>query len=64
MGTHNIPFSLYKKQKITLNYPKLQLWDFFHGTQGPVRSSPKRAISVRATEVLLYRDENGLNVNI
>ena len=35
--------------------PNLQLWDFFQGTQEQVRnSSNKRAISVLATEVLLY----------
>ena len=33
----------------------LQLWDFFQGTQEPVRNScGKKAISVRATEGLLY----------
>ena len=26
MSTHNIPFSIYKKKKITLNYPK-SAWD-------------------------------------
>ena len=46
-------FNMNKKNTlITLN---LQLWDFFHGTQERVRSSRgKRAISVRAIEVLLY----------
>ena len=35
--------------------PNLQLWAFFQGTQERVRNSRgKRAISVRATEVLLY----------
>ena len=49
------------KKKITLNYPKsaamgFWVWDF-HGTQDRVRDNPgKRAISVRATEVLLYGD--------
>ena len=34
---------------------KLQLWDLFQGTQGRVRNSRgKRAISVRATEVLQF----------
>ena len=53
MCTHNIPFSIKKKfTRIILN---LQLWDFFQGTQERVRNSRgKRAISVRATEVLLY----------
>ena len=35
--------------------PNLQLWDFFQETQEQVRNSRgKRAISVRAIEVLLY----------
>ena len=43
------------KKKITLNYPKSAGTVFFQGTQEQVRSSRgKRAISVRATEVLLY----------
>ena len=50
MNTHNIPFPIQNK-KITLN---LQLRQFFLGTQERVRNSRgKRAISVRATEVLL-----------
>ena len=54
MSTHNIPFSIYKKE-ITLNVPNLQPRDYFLGTQERVRNSRgKRAISVRATEVLLY----------
>ena len=41
------------KKKITLNYPKSAA--LFQGTQERVRNSHgKRAISVRATEVLLY----------
>ena len=35
------------KKKLTLNYPKAAAMGFFQGTQ-------ERAISVRATEVLLY----------
>ena len=55
MSTHNIPFSIKKKKKITLNYPKSAAMRFFQGTQERVRNSHgKRAISVRATEVLLY----------
>ena len=57
MKTHNIPFSLKKKKKkITLNYLKSAAKGlFFLGTQERVRSSRgKRAISVRAIEVLLY----------
>ena len=43
------------KIKITLNYPKSADNVFFLGTQERVRNSRgKRAISVRATEVLLY----------
>ena len=37
------------------NHLNQQLWDFFQGTQERVRKSRgKRAISVRATEGLLY----------
>ena len=43
------------KKKITLIILNLQLWDFFQGTQERVwNSRGKRAISVQATEVLLY----------
>ena len=50
MSTHNIPF-----QKITLNYPKSTGMGYFQGPQDQIRnSSGKRAISVQATEVLLY----------
>ena len=42
MSTHNIPFSIYKKEN-PLNYEE---------TQGGSRG--KRAISIRATEVLHY----------
>ena len=44
------------KKKITLNYPKsASMGIFFQGTKERVRNSRgKRAISVRATEVLLY----------
>ena len=42
------------KRKVTLNYPKSATKGFFLGTQDQVRnSSGKRAVSVRATEVLL-----------
>ena len=42
------------EKKITLNYPKSAATGFFQGTQERVRNSrDKRAISVRATEVLL-----------
>ena len=54
MSTHNIPFPNMKK-KIILNYPKAAAMGFFQGTQERVRDSHgKRAISVRAIEVLLY----------
>ena len=43
------------KEETTLNYPKSAAKGFFLGTQERVRNSRgKRAISVRATEVLLY----------
>ena len=52
--THNIPFSI-EERKSPQIIPNLQLWNFFQGTQKRVRNSPgKRAISVRAIEVLLY----------
>ena len=56
MNTHNIPFSIEKKKKITLNYPKLAVMRYFsQGTQERVRNSGgKRAIGVRTTEILLY----------
>ena len=43
------------KKKITQNYPKSAAIGYSHGTQERVRNSHgKRAISVRAIEVLLY----------
>ena len=43
------------KKRITLNYPESAAMGFFQGTQERVRNSRgKRAISVRAIEVLLY----------
>ena len=55
MSTHNIPFSIQKRKKITINYPKSAAVGIFQGTQELVRNSRgRRAISVRATEVLLY----------
>ena len=54
MNIHNIPFSIKKKKNITLNYPKNAAMGYFLGTQQRARKSHgKRAISVRATEVLL-----------
>ena len=49
-------FNLKKKKKeITLIYPKPAAVGFFQGTQRVRNSHGKRAISVRATEVLLYQ---------
>ena len=43
------------KKKITINCPKSAAMGFFRGTHKRVRNSHgKRAITVRATEVLLY----------
>ena len=43
------------KKKIALNYPKSAAKRFFLGSQERVRNSHgKRAISVRATEILVY----------
>ena len=46
-----------RKKKISPNYPKSAAMEFFfQGTQKRVQNSPgKRAISVRAIEVLLYK---------
>ena len=45
------------KKKIALNYPKSAAMRFLRGTQERVQNSRgKRAISVRAIEVLLYFD--------
>ena len=60
MSTHNIPFSIQTKEK---NHTKLsQICNqgfFFLGIQERVRKSRgKRAISIRATEVLLYLHSN------
>ena len=44
-------------KKNTLNYPKSAAMGFFLGTEERVRNNRgKRAISVRAIEVLLYND--------
>ena len=54
MSTQNIPFSI-SRRKISLNYPKSAAVGFFQGTQERVRNSRgRRAIRVRAIEVLLY----------
>ena len=57
MSSHNITiFNIHVYiRKSALIIPYLQLLAFFKGTQEQVRNSHgKRAISVRATEVLLY----------
>ena len=58
MSTHNIPYQYKKKHHMKLSEieqcPQL-CFLFLLGTQERVRNSRgKRAISVRATEVLLY----------
>ena len=54
MSTHNIFFPNIKK-KIILNFPKCATFGYFQRTQERVRNSHgKRAISVRANEVVLY----------
>ena len=48
-------FNIKKEKKITPNYPESAAMGFFIGTEERVRNSRgKRAISVRAIEVLLY----------
>ena len=55
MSTRNILFSIEIKKTIALNYPKSGAMGFFQGTQKRDRNGHgKRAISVRATDVLLY----------
>ena len=54
MSTHNMPLSILEK-KITLIYPKFAALGFFTRDSRTSRNScSKQAISVRATEVLLY----------
>ena len=58
MSTHNIPFSIMKK-KITVNYPVSAAMGFFPRESKRVRNSlGKGAITVRATEGLLYQAES------
>ena len=53
------------KKKITQIILILQLWDLFLGTQERVQNcSGKQAISVRATEVLLYIFLSSVTMNI
>ena len=48
-------YNIFNMKKITLNFPKSAAFDFFQGTQEGVQNSHgNRAISVRATEGLLY----------
>ena len=56
MRTHNIPFfNINKENHTTVIIPNLKTRDIFLGTLARVRNSHgKRAISVRAIEVLLY----------
>ena len=47
------------KKKLKLNHPKSAVKEFFLGTHEQVPNSHgKRAISVGATEVLLYNESN------
>ena len=58
MKTYNMPFSILK-MKVTLNYPKYAAIGLFPRDSKRVRNSRgKRAISVRATEGLLYPCES------
>ena len=55
MSTHNIPFYNIKKENHTKLSKICSQMIFFLGTQEQLRNSRgKRAISVRATEGLLY----------
>ena len=55
MSIQNTPFSISKKEKSPFNYPTSAAVGFLQGTQDRVRNNRgRRAISVRATEVLLY----------
>ena len=55
MSTHNMPFISIRKENSHFIITNLHGVSFFLGTQERVRNSRgKRAISVRATEVLLY----------
>ena len=54
MSTHNIPF-LNIKKKIILNYPESATMEFVPRDPRPSwNNRGKRAISVRAIEILLY----------
>ena len=58
MSTRDILFSIYKKKEIILNYPKSTATGFFPRDLKLFRNSrSKRAIRIRATEVLLYLHE-------
>ena len=55
MKTHNIPFSIIKKENHTKLSQICSQWFVFLGTEERVRNNRgKRAISVRAIEVPLY----------
>ena len=55
-SNENTQYTIFNMNKMsTLNYPTSAAMGFFQGTQERVRNSRgKRAISVRAIEVLLY----------
>ena len=54
MSAHKIPFSIFDMNN-TLYYPRSAILGFFQRTHEKVRNSHgKKAISVRATEVVLY----------
>ena len=53
MSIYNIPFSIQRRKKITVKFPKYAAMGY--GTKKQVRNSRgKRAIGVRATEVCLW----------
>ena len=54
-------YTIFNIKKITLSYPESAAMGFFQWTQERVRNSHgKRAISVRAIEVLLNKEEENL----
>ena len=62
-SNENIQYTSFNiKRKFIRNYPKSAGMGFFQGTQERVRNSRgKRAISVRAIEVLLYNKNTSLD---
>ena len=58
-------YTIFNVKKIAIKYPKSAAMGFFQGTQKRVRNSHgKRAISVRATEVLLYQERSKISFKI